>query len=356
MNVLARVGVQTLSNSMPIEHACDALDLSRSSYCYQPTPKAQQRPRGGGVQPHALSETERMRIINRLDSKRLRDASPRRAHTELLDDGEYLASPRTIARVLESADQNVDRSLQHHKHTRVVSRLVARKCNELWSWDTSPLASAQEGVFFQLYVILDVFSRYAVDWTVEDVESSEIAKQRFELAFARYHIDTASLGVHADNGPIQRAHLIRDCFAELGITKTHSRPYVPNDNAYSESLFKTAKYSPAYPWRFNTLDEARGWADGFFTRYNTDHYHSGIAMLTPASVYFGTAEQIIAKRQRVLDAAYVAHPERFRNGKPIAKSPTEAWINKPADDSEGEVIPSSINSYFCLIKVDSVRQ
>lgn len=344
MNALARKGVQSLCETIPVEQACDALDLARSSYYYESIPRDQQRPRGGGVQPHALSEAERMTILERFNMPRLVDASPRHAYAELLDDGEYLASPRTFARVLASVGQNVDRSLQHQKQQRPIPRLVARKCNELWSWDTSPLATTQDGVFFQLYVIMDIFSRYAVDWTVEEVESSEIAKQRFELAFARYSVDTATLGIHADNGPIQRAHLIRDCFAELGITRTHSRPHVSNDNAYSESLFKTAKYSPTYPWRFETLSEANGWADGFFTHYNTDHYHSGIAMLTPASVYFGTAPQIVAKRQAALDAAYAAHPERFRNGKPIAKYPSEAWINKPSDDPENEVIPSSIKS------------
>jgi putative transposase len=293
-------------------------------------------------QPNALSDEERQAILDRLDSQRLRDKSPRQAHAELLDDGEYLASPRTFARVLSHNDQSVDRQPQRQKIERPKPQLVAEDCNELWSWDTSPLATTATGVFFHLYVILDVFSRFAVRWAVELVESAEIAEGLFRSACGTYDVTTARLGVHADNGPIQRAIVIKDCFVELGITKTHSRPYTSNDNAYSESLFKTAKYQPTYPWQFETLQQAQTWADDCFTHYNYDHYHSGIAMLTPASVYFGTADEIIERRQETLDAAYAAHPERFRTGKPVAKRPEPAWINKPAETIPEEANPSSI--------------
>ena len=193
-------------------------------------------------------------------------------------------------------------------------------------------------MFFHLYVILDVFSRYVVKWHVAEIESAEIAEKLFRDAIAEHDVDPEALGVHADNGPIQRAIVIADCFGELGITKTHSRPYVSNDNAYSESLFKTAKYQPVYPWQFDDIDDARRWADGFFAFYNTDHYHSGIAMLTPASVYFGTADEIVERRQQTLDEAFAKQPDRFRRGRPLAKRPEPAWINKPTEEAQ----PSSI--------------
>lgn len=336
MNTIAKIGVRELDGIVPKARACALFDLPRSSLYYQSIPKEQQKPRGGGVQPNAITDAEKTVILKYLHSERLCDKSPRLAHTQLLDDGRYLGSPRTFARILADNGESVDRSLQHHKQPRPRPRLVASSCNAVWSWDTSPLRSTQRSVFFHLYVILDLYSRYAVKWHVDDAESSDVAETLFREAAALYNVDTSALGVHGDNGPIQRSDAIRDCFVELGITKTHSRPYVSNDNAYSESLFKTAKYHPVYPWCFSTLQEARAWANEFFTYYNTDHYHSGIAMLTPASVYFGTADEIIQQRQVTLDDAFAAHPERFRNGQPVAKRPEPAWINKPSDDDVRE--------------------
>ena len=318
MNAIAKQAVRELGDVVAVGYACSLFGLARSSNYYKAVPPDQQRQRGGGVQPNALSDPERQEILSRLNSQRLRDKSPRQAHAELLDDGEYLASPRSFARILRQNDQSADRQPQRQKIARPKPRLVANDCNELWSWDTSPLATATPSVFFQLYVILDVYSRFASRWSVELTESAGIAEQLFRDACATYDVDTTRLGVHSDNGPIQRSAVISECFGELGITKTHSRPYVSNDNAYSEALFKTAKYQPTYPWSFESLEEARSWADGFFTHYNYDHYHSGIAMLTPASVYFGTAGEIIERRQKALDDAYALHPERFRHGKPVA--------------------------------------
>jgi putative transposase len=325
VNSIAKSGVEELIGICGKQRACSLFDLPRSSFYYRPVALHQQHPRGGGVQPHALSEHEREHIVDRLNSERLRNKSPRQAHAELLDDGEYLASPRTFARILASKGQAVDRQLQHHKQPRPVPRIVANDCNELWSWDTSPLATITKGAFFHLYAILDVFSRYAVCWSVEEVESAEIAEQLFRDAIATHDVDATKLKVHGDNGPIQRAIVIADCFSELGITKTHSRPHVSNDNAYSESLFKTAKYQPEYPWQFENINEARGWADAFFTHYNTNHYHSGIAMLTPASVYFGTADEIIERRQQTLDAAFEANPDRSCPRKWCNSGPPMRW-------------------------------
>lgn len=342
MNVIAKQAVCELNDVMATKDACSLFGLARSSYYHRHVAADQRRQRGGGAQPNALTADEQQAILDRLNSPRLRDKSPRQAHAELLDDGEYLASPRSFARILAKNNQSTDRQSQRQKLTRPKPQLLADDANRLWSWDTSPLATMVAGVFFHLYVILDVFSRFAVRWSVELAESAETAETLFCSACKIHDVDTTKLGVHGDNGPIQRAILIKDCFIEMGITKTHSRPYTSNDNAYSESLFKTAKYQPTYPWQFETLHDANAWADDCFTHYNYDYYHSGIGMLTPASVYFGTADEIIERRQETLDATYAVNPERFRNGKPVAKRPEPAWINKPADTTPEEADPSSM--------------
>jgi putative transposase len=330
MNTIAKDAVTSLVPVVDVQDGCDALGFARSSFYYAAIPADQQHKRGGGLQPNALSDDERIEILSRLDSERLCDSSPRQAHASLLDDGVYLGSPRTFARVLASNDQSADRRLQRPGVARVVPMLCAIVPNDIWTWDTSPLATTVKRVFIHLYVILDIYSRFAVDWSVETAENSLLAETLFLRACERDGVDANALIVHSDNGPIQRSNVIDDCFSELGITKSYSRPHVSNDNPYSESLFKTAKYQPEYPDKFETIEQARQWANDTFTHYNYELYHSGIAMLTPASVHFGTYPEIIMNRQFTLDEAYLEHPERFRNSKPTAKSPGPAWINKPA--------------------------
>ncbi|MBI4739665.1 transposase [Candidatus Woesearchaeota archaeon] len=336
MNTIAKQAVVSLVDVVEITKACSLFGLARSSYYYQPIPIAQQQKHGGGKQPNALSAAEQDKILNLLTSDRYCDRSPRQAHAEMLDDGLYLASPRSFARILQKNGQSRNRQLQRSDMVRPKPVAVANDCNELWSWDTSPLATTTKRLFFHLYIIMDVYSRFAVRWLVAPVERAEIAEKLFRDACATYDVDTTDLVSHSDNGPIQRSDLIADCFKELGITKSHSRPHVSNDNPYSESLFKTAKYQPGYPWQFETIEQAQAWADQCFLNYNFNHYHSGIAMLTPASVYFGTAVEVIQRRQLVLDDAFKVHPERFRSKPPIAKGPQPAWINKPADQPSKE--------------------
>lgn len=330
MNAIAKDGVEELQPLLNVRGSCDAVGLARSSFYYRPIPADKQKHRGGGMQPNALDENERGAILERLDSEGLCDLSPRQAHVTLLDEGTYLASPSTFARVLKSQGQSEDRRQQRHGITRVVPMLCAIVPNDVWSWDTSPLATTVKKVFFHLYVIMDIYSRFALKWSVESCEDSELAEQLFRRVCEDADIDTTAVIAHSDNGPIQRSNVVSECFSELGITSSHSRPHVSNDNPYSESLFKTAKYRPEYPAAFETIEQARAWADETFTHYNYEHYHSGIGMLTPASVHFGTHHEIIKRRQHMLDDAYEQHPERFRNGKPIAKQPKPAWINKPA--------------------------
>jgi putative transposase len=328
MNAIAKDGVQELRPLLDIRASCDALSLASSSFYYRPIPANEQKQRGGGEQPNALDETERSSIVERLDSDRLCDLSPRQAHAALLDEGTYLASPSTFARVLKSQCQSTDRRQQRQSVARIVPMLCAVVPNDVWSWDTSPLATTVKKVFFHLYVIMDIYSRFAVKWSVESREDSDLADALFQQACE--NTDASAVIAHSDNGPIQRSNTIADCYSELGITSSYSRPHVSNDNPYSESLFKTAKYMPEYPQAFENIEQARRWADVTFTHYNYEHYHSGIGMLTPASVHFGTHHEIIEHRQRTLDDAYEQHPERFRNGKPVARQPKPAWINKPA--------------------------
>lgn len=330
MNAIAKDAVNEMAPIVDVKQACNLFGIARSSFYYRAIPVDKQALRGGGLQPNALSDDERDEILVRLDSDQLCDSSPRQAQVALLDEGTYLGSSRTFARVLAGNNQSANRQPQRQALTRQVPMLCAVVPNDIWSWDTSPLATTTKRVFFHLYVILDIYSRFAVGWSVETSESSDHAEALFGRACQRDGLDSDGLIVHSDNGPIQRSNVIAECFGELGITPSNSRPHVSNDNPYSESLFKTAKYQPAYPGSFDNIDQARQWADGTFTHYNYELYHSGIAMLTPASVHFGTYKEIIVNRQVTLYAAYAKHPERFRNGKPIAKGPTPAWINKPA--------------------------
>jgi putative transposase len=317
MNAIAKQGVQELRRVLDVDASCDALGLPRSSFYYQPIPVDEQRQRGGGKQPNELDDIERATIVERLNSDQLCDLSPRQAHATLLDEGRYLASPATFARLLKSRGQLHDRRPQRKSVARVVPMLCAVVPNDIWSWDTSPLASTVKKVFFHLYVILDIYSRFAVKWSVEPREDARLAEQLFQRACE--DADAPGVIVHSDNGPIQRSNVIADCYSELGITSSYSRPHVSNDNPYSESLFKTAKYLPEYPQAFETIEQAQQWADETFTHYNYEHYHSGIGMLTPASVHFATHHEIIEQ-----------HCGRFRNGQPVAKQPKPAWINKPA--------------------------
>lgn len=330
MNAIAKDGVQELQPLLDVRASCDALGLASSSFYYQPIPADEQKQRGGGIQPNALGEAERTAILQRLDSDQFCDLSPRQAHATLLDEGTYLASPATFARVLKSQGQSADRRQQRQGVARVVPMLCAVVPNDVWSWDTSPLATIVKKEFFHLYVIMDIYSRFALKWSVEPREDAKLAEQLFQRACEDSDVDMTAVIAHSDNGPIQRSNAIADCYSELGITSSYSRPHVSNDNPYSESLFKTAKYMPEYPQEFETIEQARRWADGTFMHYNYEHYHSGIGMLTPASVHFGTHHEIIEQRQKTLDDFYNQHPERFRNGKPNAKQPKPAWINKPA--------------------------
>jgi putative transposase len=248
-----------------------------------------------------------------------------------LDEQRYLCSERTMYRLL-AVHQEVRERRNQLRHPRYAApELVATAPNELWSWDITKLKGPAKWVYYYLYVILDVFSRYIVGWMVAERESAALAEQLIATTCARQGITPGQLTLHADRGSSMRSKDVALLLADLGVTKTHSRPYTATDNPYSEAQFKTLKYRPTFPERFGCLQHARRFCEPFFAWYNTAHRHSGLAMLTPHDVHHGLAAQRLAARATVLAAAHTAHPERFPRGIPTPGTlPRAVWINKPA--------------------------
>jgi putative transposase len=291
--------------------------------------------------PRALSHAEREQVLAVLDSERFCDLAPAEVYATLLDEGVYLCSERTMYRVLKEHGQVRERRAQRRHPTYVAPELMATRPNQLWSWDITKLKTFVKSQYLHLYVILDVFSRYVVGWMVAERESGELAKLLIEETCERQGIAPGELSFHADNGAAMVAQPVAFLLASLGITKSHSRPHVSDDNPFSEAQFKTLKYRPDFPARFASLEHAREFLRRFFAWYNTEHHHDALALLTPHDVHYGLAPERLAQRARVLDAAYAAHPERFvRRGPKPAALPKAVWINPPkATDTIPEARP-----------------
>jgi putative transposase len=281
------------------------------------------------LHPAALTPAERDAVLAVLNSDRFADKSPAQVWAILLDEGIYLASVSSMYRVLRAADQVRERRAQAAHPPRVRPELVADGPDQVWTWDITKLKTPWKGIYFDLYVMLDIFSRKAIHHEVHLTETGELAAEFIQNAIIAN--GGARPGyIHADNGTSMTSKTVTDLLTDLKITKSHSRPHVSDDNPYSEANFKTLKYCPAFPGSFATLGEARQFCGVFFAYYNNEHRHSGIGLHTPASVHDGTARAIRARRQQVLDAAYAARPDRFRGRHPVApKLPGMAWINKP---------------------------
>ncbi len=292
----------------------------------EPTPH---RPRAASAR--ALSDVEREAVLGELHSERFVDSSPAQLWATLLDEGRYLASQRTMYRLLAARHGGVRERRDQVTHPPYAApELLAERPNEVWSWDISKLKGPAKWTCFYLYVILDVFSRYAVGWTVQHRESAELAKALIGQAVEQQQITRGQLTVHADRGTSMRSKPVAFLLADLGVLKTHSRPYTSTDNPYSEAQFKTLKYRPEFPDRFDSIEHARAFSREFFPWYNHEHRHSGIGLMAPAAVHHGQAEALHAERARVLDAAYAATPERFVGRPPRPPAlPTAAWINRP---------------------------
>ncbi len=325
---------ESLAKEVNIQQACAALAIPRASYYrWQDREEQGSKERRKNRPPLSLSAEEERFVLEILHSDRFVDQAPQEIYNTLLDEGNYLCSVRTMYRILNKHGEVKERRNQLvHPHYQK-PELLATAPNQLWSWDITKLRGPAKWTYYYLYVILDVFSRYVVGWMVAHREGAALAQKLIEQTCEKQGIKPGQLTIHADRGSSMISKPVAFLMADLGITKSHSRPYVSDDNPYSESQFKTLKYRPDFPERFGSIEDARAFCQPFFRWYNGEHYHSGIGFLTPAAVHYGNAEQIIKERQAVLIAAYEKYPKRFK-GKPPSPAtiPETVWINKPAVD------------------------
>jgi putative transposase len=322
---------EQLGQQIGMAAACRSLNISRSSLYRrrqaQPEPKPRSRP------DRALSQDERTEVRQVLNSERFVDQAPRQVYATLLDEQQYLCHWRTMYRILAQHQEVKERRQQRSRSTYQKPELLATGPNQLWSWDITQLKGPHKWLYFYLYVILDIFSRYVVGWLIAEQESAELAELLIAETCAKQGIMPGQLTLHSDRGSPMKSKLVSQLLADLGIIKSHSRPHVSDDNPFSEAQFKTLKYRPDYPDRFADLPQAQWWGRSTFTWYNDQHYHTTLGLLTPASVHYGQAETILIQRQQVLQTAYAAHPERFVKGRPLVPAPPkEVWINKPNPD------------------------
>ena len=318
-----------------IKRACELLGASRATRHRRRRPPvcgpAAPRP----TPANALSEQERQQILAVLRSPEYCDLAPAQIWARLLDDqGLYLCSISTMYRLLAVAGENRERRRQRTHPAKKKPELIATAPNRVWSWDITKLRGPERGVYYELFVIIDIFSRYVVGWMVAPAETGELAEAFIADALARHGIDRHQLTLHADRGTSMTSKPVAQLLVDLGVARSHSRPHVSNDNPFSEANFKTLKYCPAFPGRFGSIQDARSFCVEFFEHYNHVHRHAGIGLHTPASVHYGTATETRRQRAVTLDAAYAANPDRFRHRPPSPpKLPTVAWINEPSREA-----------------------
>lgn len=324
----------TLKETVGVQAACSALGLPRATYYRHVDPKprpAPDRPRP----PLALEPQERQAVIDILHSERFVDASPRQIWATLLDDEQHhLCSVSTMYRILEAEGELRERRNQRRHPVYKKPELVATAPNQVWTWDITKLKGPVKWTYYYLYVILDLYSRLAVGWMLASRESATLAQRLIAETVSKQGLGPDQLTLHADRGSSMTAKTLALKLADLGLSKSHSRPYTSNDNPFSEAQFKTLKYRPAFPERFGSLEDARAYAAAFFTWYNTQHRHSSLALLTPADVHYGRAEHILNQRAVVLRDAFAANPQRFKGRVPSpGKLPDSVWINPPETTS-----------------------
>ncbi|MDN3563090.1 IS3 family transposase [Paeniroseomonas aquatica] len=327
---------------VPIRDACAALGVSRASLHrrqrQQALPPA--APLLRPSPPRALGSAQRQVVLDLLRQPRFADLAPYEVYATLLDEGVYHCSIRTMYRILDAHSEVRERRDQARHPVYRKPELLATTPNTVWSWDITKLMGPAKWTYFYLYVVIDIFSRRVVAWAVADAESATIFKALFDDAIDKHHVPPGQLTLHADRGGPMKAKATAQLLADLGVTKSHSRPHTSNDNPFSEAHFKTLKYQPQFPQRFGCIEDARQFCRDFFVWYNQDHHHSGLGLMTPDQVHYGQADDIHAARQRTLDHAFAAHPERFVNQPPSPPAkPTAVWINPPSQKAD----PSSVN-------------
>ena len=315
-----------------ITAACAALDLSRASFhrhrAAATRPPVPVRPRPKPAR--ALAANERQTVISLLRVEPYVDLAPAEVYASLLDQGTYHCSIRTMYRILHEHDEIKERRRQLSHPVYQKPELLAEGPNQVWSWDITKLMGPEKWTYFYLYVIIDIFSRRVVGWCVADTESAALFKPLFQDAVAKHAVSPGQLTLHADRGPSMKAKATAFLLADLGVTKSHSRPHTSNDNPFSESHFKTMKYQPQFPKRFGCIQDAKSFCRDFFQWYNCDHHHPGIGLMTPDQVHYGQADAVHAARQNTLDHAFQTNPERFVNKAPEPpQKPTAVWINPP---------------------------
>jgi putative transposase len=323
---------ESLSKELNIQQACAALAVPRASfYRWQDWEGNGEKKSQRAVPPLALSGKEEAAVLEILHEDRFVDQAPYEIYNALLDEGNYLCSVRTMYRILEKNKEVRERrdQLSHPQYQK--PELLAGGPNEIWSWDITKLLGPAKWTYYYLYVIMDIFSRYVVGWMVAHRELSSLAQKLIGQSCQKQGIQPHQLTIHADRGSSMTSKPVAFLLSDLGVTKSHSRPHVSNDNPYSEAQFKTLKYRPEFPERFGCIEDSRSFCQGFFGWYNKEHYHSGIGFLTPEAFHYGHGEQIVKERQAVLMAAYEKHPERFKGKMPKPMNlPDAVWINKPA--------------------------
>ena len=337
MSAIAEVGAE-----VPTTPLCESLGVSRAALYRWRQPKLAMEPKPRPRHPRSLGPHERQAILDTLNSERFCDASPAEVHATLLEEETYLASPRTMYRVLAEAHEVRERrdQLRHPSYTK--PELLATQPNQVWSWDITKLKGPVKWTYFYLFVILDIFSRYVVGWMVAHGEGARLAERLIEETCTKQNISPGQLTIHADRGPAMTSKTVALLFSDLDILRSHSRPYVSDDNPFSESHFRTLKYRPDFPDRFGSLEHARQVCRTLFAWYNAEHHHSGLAFLTPATVHHGRADEVLDARHRVRLAAYAAHPERFVNGPPRRKNlPNAVWINPPEETTHQDASGST---------------
>ncbi len=340
--------VEELAPHVGTAAACRHLGVSRATLYRrrrpnpsQPAPKPRRQP------PRALSDQERQQVLEVLHSEPFADQAPAEVYAALLDRGQYLCSIRTMYRLLADHQELRERRNQLRHPNYPKPQLVATAPNQVWSWDITKLWGPTKGTYFHLYVVLDIFSRYVVGWMLASRESQHLAQRLLRETILKQGILPDQLTLHSDRGPSMSSHTVAQLLASLGITQSHSRPRVCDDNPFSESQFKTMKYRPEFPNRFASYDHALDFCRSFFHWYNHQHHHWGLGLLTPATVHHGHAHAVLAARQATLDAAYAAHPERFVRRPPqVAKLPKEVWINPPANRPQPRMLQLPRNTNF----------
>jgi putative transposase len=317
---------EALSGTVGVSKACRVLGIPRSSLYRARKRKPAAAPRPRPVR--ALSRREKEQVRGILNSERFWDASPREVYATLLDEKRYYCHWRTMYRILDEYDEVQERRNQRRHPAPIRPQLRATRPNMVWSWDITELKGPKG--FYYLYTILDIFSRYVPGWMIADRELATLAEQLIAETCAKQGIEQDQLALHSDRGSAMRSKTVAQLLIDLGVAKSHSRPYTPTDNPFSEAQFKTMKYRPDYPGRFDSKKEALTWARAFFRWYNREHHHVGLGLMTPVAVHYGRAEAIYERRRQVLVAAYAVHPERFVHGEPVPpRWPQEVWINPP---------------------------